>query len=77
MQSSYTKAVIAGMVVAGISVGLAATIALALFVTIAVTQNGFLVSVVPVIFIAVFLIITLVLLQKDAVAMKKAESKDS
>ncbi|MBE2179844.1 MAG: hypothetical protein IAE97_05180 [Chthoniobacterales bacterium] len=77
MQSSYTKAVIAGLIVAGVSVGLAATIALTLFVTIAVTQNGFLVSVVPVIFIAVFLVITLALLQKDAVAMKKAESKDS
>lgn len=77
MQSSYTKSVIVGLIVGGICIGLAGTIALALFVTLAVTQNGFLVSVVPVIFIAVFLVITLVLLQKDAVAMKKAESKDS
>lgn len=75
MQSSSTKSVIIGMIVAGICLGISATIGLALVATIAITQWGLLVSWVPVVFIAVFTIITMVVLQKDAAAMKKAESK--
>jgi uncharacterized membrane protein len=45
-----------------------------LFVIIAVTQAGWLIAVVPVVFIAFFTLITMVLLKRDALARKRGES---
>ncbi len=66
MKYPYIASVVRGMILGGLALGVAGTVALALFATIALTQAGWLVSVVPVVFIAFFTIITLALLQKDA-----------
>lgn len=77
MQSPYIKTVIHGLILAGISLSVAGGSALALFVIIAWTQSPWIVSVVPVVLIGVFLVITLAVLQRDAEAIKRAESRDS
>lgn len=75
MQNPYIKTVIHGLILAGISLGVAGTAAVTLFVVIAWTQSPWIVSVVPVVFIAVFLFITLAVLQRDAAAIKRAGSR--
>jgi hypothetical protein len=77
MQSPYIKNVIHGLILAGISLGFAGSAAVALFVFIAWTQSPWIVSVVPVVLIGVFLVITLAVLQRDAAAVKTAESRDA
>jgi hypothetical protein len=74
MQSPYIKSVVQGLILAGLSLGFAGGAATALFVLIAYTQAPWIVSVVPVVLIAVFLVITMAVLQKDAKAIKEANS---
>ena len=74
MQDPYIKSVLQGLIVSGLVLSIAGTIGLSLFVTIAVTQAGWLIAVVPVVFIAFFTLITMVLLKRDAVARKRGQS---
>ncbi len=74
VQDSYIKSVIQGLIVSGLVLSIAGGAGLALFVIIAVTQAGWLIAVVPVVFIAFFTLITMVLLKRDALARKRGES---
>lgn len=69
----YVKSVVTGLTVGHICLGTAAVAAVVTVVTVGWTQLDFLVSWVPVIFTAVFLVVTTLLLRKDMVA--QAESR--
>jgi hypothetical protein len=45
--------------------------------TVGYIQNPLIVSATPVVFIAIFLVVTMALLQKDAVAVRRSARKDS
>jgi len=45
--------------------------------TVGYIQNPLIVSATPVVFIAIFLVVTMALLQKDAVAVRRNARKDS
>jgi CHASE2 domain-containing sensor protein len=72
---AYVKSVIQGILVGGVLLALAGGIATTLFVVLAWTQFYALVVWVPVVFIAIFLFVTLALLQKDANARKSGDSE--
>lgn len=74
VQDPYIKSVIQGLIVSGLVLSIAGGAGLTLFVIIAVTQAGWLIAVVPVVFIAIFTLITMVLLKRDALARKRGES---
>ncbi|MFZ4483073.1 MAG: hypothetical protein ACOYOL_03730 [Chthoniobacterales bacterium] len=74
MQDPYIKSVLQGLIVSGLVLSIAGTIGLSLFVTIAVTQAGWLIAVTPVVFIAFFTLITMVLLKRDATARQRGQS---
>lgn len=71
---AYVKSIIQGMLVGGVILATAGGIATTLFVVLAWTQLYWLVVWVPVVFIAIFLLVTMVLLQKDADARPKSDS---
>lgn len=75
VEKSYVKSVIAGLTVAHVCLAIAAVGALATVITVGWTQRPFLVAWVPVIFIAVFLIVTLMLLYKDMAAKQREHQK--
>ncbi|MBU3664705.1 MAG: hypothetical protein FGM15_02330 [Chthoniobacterales bacterium] len=66
MQPAYPRNAIRGLIIAAILLGFAGGVAITLAGAIAVTQASILVSWLPVVLIAVFLGITMVLLQRDA-----------
>jgi ABC-type transport system involved in Fe-S cluster assembly fused permease/ATPase subunit len=74
VQDPYIKSVLQGLIVSGLVLSIAGTIGLSLFVTIAVTQAGWLIAVTPVVFIAFFTLITMVLLKRDATARQRGQS---
>jgi hypothetical protein len=76
VSNDYIKSVIKGMTVAHICLGVAAVFGFVMVVAVGWTQLPFLVSWVPVILIALFLIVTTILLQKDAVAQRQGPNKD-
>ncbi len=73
-KDTYVKTVIQGLLVGGVILATAGGIATVLFVALAWTQFYWLVVWVPVVFIAIFLLVTMVLLQNDANARPKADS---
>jgi hypothetical protein len=73
VDNSYVKSVVKGLTVSHICLGIAATAAVITVVTVGWTQLEFLVSWVPVIFTAVFLVVTTILLQKDVVQRQKQQ----
>lgn len=77
MNLPYPKNAIAGLIIAGLCLGGAGTVAAVFFGVLAWTQLNLLVTWLPVVFIAVFLTITMVLLQRDAVARRKGDKADS
>lgn len=70
MDKNYVKSVVTGLVVAKICLGFAAVAALITVIVVGWTQIPFLVSWLPVVFIAVFLIVTTLLLGKDMMAQR-------
>jgi len=74
VQDPYIKSVLQGLIVSGLVLSIAGTIGLSLFVTIAVTQAGWLIAVTPVVFIAFFTLITMVLLKRDTTARQRGQS---
>lgn len=77
MNLPYPKSAIAGLIIAGLCLGAAGTVAAVFFSVLAWTQWNFIVSWLPVVFIAVFLAITMVLLQRDASARRRGAKADS
>lgn len=77
MDKDYVKSVVKGMTVAHICLGFAAVGAILTVISVGWTQLTFLVAWVPAILTAVFLIVTTMLLQKDMVAQRKAQKRDS
>jgi hypothetical protein len=69
--------VIQGLIVSGLVLSVAGGAGITLFVIIAVTQAGWLVAVVPVVFIAIFTLIAMALLQRDAAARKRGKAPDA
>lgn len=67
---SYVKSVVCGLTVAHICLGLAAAGAMVTVLAVGWTQLPFLVSWIPAILIAVFLLVTIVLLRKDMAAQR-------
>jgi len=65
VDSDYVKSVVKGLVVGHLCLGFAAGAALVTVVAVGWTQIEFLVSWVPVVLIAVFLLVTTLLLRKD------------
>jgi hypothetical protein len=77
MNLSYPKSAIVGLIIAGFCLGVGGTAAAIFFGVLAWTQWNFLVSWLPVVFIAIFLAITMVLLQRDANARRRGGDTDS
>jgi hypothetical protein len=77
MNLPYPKSAIAGLIIAGFCLGVGGTTAAVFFGLLAWTQWNFLVSWLPVVFIAIFLAITMVLLQRDATARRRGGGTDS
>lgn len=71
---AYVKTVIQGMLFALVAIVAAGAIATTLFVTLAWLQIPFMVAWIPVVFIAIFLLVTMTLLKKDANARKRGDS---
>jgi purine-cytosine permease-like protein len=71
MDSDYVKSVIKGLTIGHICLGIAATAAFVTVIVVGWTQLDILVSWVPVVLAAVFLLVTTLLLQKDMVAQNK------
>ena len=76
VDKDYVKSVINGLTVAHVCLGFAAAAAVVTVFVVGWTQLNFLVSWVPVILTAVFLIVTTMLLQKDMVAQREEQKKD-
>jgi len=74
VDSDYIKSVIKGLTIGHLCVGFAAFAAFVTVVVVGWTQFDLLVSWVPVILIAVFLLVTTLLLQKDMVAQEKQQN---
>ena len=74
VDNSYVKSVVKGLTVSHICLGMAAIAAVVTVVTVGWTQLEFLVSWVPVIFTAIFLVVTTLLLQKDMVDRRRDQS---
>lgn len=77
MNLPYPKNAIAGLIIAGLCLGGAGTAAAVFFGILAWTQLNLLVTWLPVALIAVFLAITMVLLQRDATARRKGDKAHS
>ena len=73
-KDAYVKSIIHGMIIGAITLGIAGGVGVSLFVILGWLQIPFMVAWIPVIFIAIFLVVTLALLQKDANARTKADS---
>lgn len=71
MQSPYIKGVIRGLIFGAIALTIASGVGFTLFLTIGITQLPFLVTWLPVVFIAIFTVTALTVLLKDATARKK------
>lgn len=77
MDNEYIKSVIKGLTVAHVCLGLAATAGLITVIAVGWTQLTFLVDWVPVILIAVFLVVTTVLLQRDMSVQERDKKRGS
>ena len=66
MQTPYPKSALRGLITAGTILGVAACVAVTFTSFVGITQIGLIVRWFPVALIAIFLGITMVLLQKDA-----------
>lgn len=73
MQTPYPKSALQGLIAAVIILGVAVTAGTVLVLAIGLTQFGILVAWLPVVLLAVFLTITLVLLQRDANARSRID----
>lgn len=73
-KDAYVKSIIQGMFIGAITLGIAGGAAVTLFVILGWLQIPFMVACIPVVFIAIFLLVTMALLQKDANARKRGES---
>jgi hypothetical protein len=71
MQSPYTKAVIQGLVVSGLVLGFAGTAGVVLVLAIGLTQAGFLVTWLPLVFLAFFTIVVMAVLHREACSWEK------
>lgn len=67
----YVKSVVSGLVIGHICIGFAAVAGFIAVVAVGWTQWEFLVTWVPVILTAVFLVVTTLLLRKDMIAQSK------
>lgn len=72
MSNSYIQAVTRGMIIGGVLLGGAGTFGLVFFVTLFLTQSRLLVVWLPVVALALFTVGILVLLRRDAEAIKKS-----
>jgi len=73
VDKDYVKSVIKGLTIGHVCIGFAAFAAFVTVVAVGWTQFNFLVTWVPVILTAVFLLVTTLLLQKDMVAQDKQQ----
>ncbi|MBJ7326615.1 MAG: hypothetical protein JHC52_04630 [Chthoniobacterales bacterium] len=64
------------MTIGALCLGFAGACASVIVFTVGYFQHPLIVSVTPVVFIALFLLVTMVLLQKDAVAVRRSARKD-
>lgn len=71
MSNYYIQAVTRGMIIGGVLLGGAVTFGLVFFVTLFLTQSRLLVVWLPVVALALFTVGILVLLRRDAEAIKK------
>jgi hypothetical protein len=76
VDSDYVKSVIKGLTIGHICVGVAAFAGVVTVLVVGWTQLDFLVTWVPVILAAVFLVVTTLLLQKDVAAQEKKQSSE-
>jgi hypothetical protein len=77
VQSEYIKTIVRGLTIGGLCLGFAGACASVILFTVGYIQNPLIVSATPVVFIAIFLVVTMALLQKDAVAVRRSARKDS
>jgi hypothetical protein len=77
VQSEYTKSIVKGLIIGALCLGFAGSCASVIVFTVGYIQNPWIVSATPVVFIAIFLVVTMALLQKDAVAVRRSTRKDS
>jgi hypothetical protein len=70
MSNSYIQAVTRGMIIGGVLLGGAGTFGMVFFVTLFLTQSRLLVVWLPVVALALFTVGILVLLRRDAKAIK-------
>ena len=77
MQSEYTKSIVKGLIIGALCLGFAGSCASVIVFTVGYIQNPWIVSATPVVFIAIFLVVTMALLQKDAVVVRRSTRKDS
>jgi len=77
VQSEYIKTIVRGLTIGGLCLGFAGACATVIVFTVGYIQNPLIVSATPVVFIAIFLLVTIALLQKDAVAVRRSGRKDS
>jgi len=75
MSNDYTRSVIRGMTVGHILLGLAGGAAVVLFALLAYTQWRALVVWFPVVMLAIFTVMTMVLLQKDAKSSGRGQGR--
>lgn len=76
MQSPYIKGVIRGLIIGGIALAIAGAAGFAMFLTIGITQLPLLVTWLPPVLIAVFVVIILAVLLRDASARKNQNAAD-
>lgn len=74
MQSPYIQSVKRGLIIGAISLTIAGTLGFTMFLVIGITQINFLVTWLPVVLIAVFVVVALTVLLRDAAARKKGKS---
>lgn len=74
MQSPYIQSVKRGLIIGAISLTIAGTLGFTMFLVIGITQINFLVTWLPVVLIAVFVVVALTVLLRDAAARKNAKS---
>jgi len=76
VDSDYVKSVIKGLTIGHVCVGIAAFAGVVTVAVVGWTQLDFLVTWVPVILAAVFLLVTTLLLQKDMATQDKQQSSE-
>lgn len=77
VDKDHAKSVVTGMIVAGVCLSIAATVAVGTVFAVGWTKYFLLVYWVPVFFIVVFLVVVLSLLRKDMLARRDGTQKDS